>query len=1041
MARYSLLFLSLAAAPLASAWPQLFDTTATNIAAREGPAAPRIPYEAIKIRTTTPDVSEAAENALPNQPADEKRQLVRSAKFRGRALPVIADDGLTFTLPVTINNRGLQTRDSAAVPEFKITLVRSNARAPRGLPVVDSDPDSLYKITIPISAKQKRALPVIDSDPDALFKITLPTVSGSKRSAAGDDSVIELPAHFKVVEDRGLPVTTDPAEAFEVTLPVALNPRGLPVVSDDPDSLFKITLPLTKEPSASTPSATKRETSSLSSLPNLRLHVPVSNSAKAKRALPTGTVADGSEFSITLPVSISNKEKRQHEATGKHSVTLRPPTEDENVAVKPYAEKRQHTPTGEHTVTLRPPTEAENVRVKPYAEKRQHTPSGEHTVTIRPPTEAENVPVKPYSGPVQRRAEYSQKVRRTAEGVLKMPVIRAEKPGLQRRGGREVDQALEKLQKRADGDAISVAIANRSDVAYYAQLDFGTPPQPIYVQIDTGSFELWVNPSCNSLTAGDKVFCEAVGQYDPETSSTSAGLKETKNLRYGIGAANITYFSDSIGMGGSASMNGVQFGVANSTEDQFAGILGMGYGSGTTTTYKNFVDELADQNITHSRTFSLGLGAKDNMEGVLVFGGVDSAKFSGPLTKLPIIPASKAPDGVPRYWVQMENITLTKPDGEVSAAYEGSDIPAFLDSGATLTLLPPKVADAIAADFGATEGVSSNGFYSVDCAMATASGSLDFAFNGLTVQVPYHEMVRTLATTPPSCWLGMIPSTDFTLLGDTFLRSVYAVFDVDNECAYLAPYQNCGEELVSLGNGMTPSDVQGLCKPAIVETSASATATATATATTTSAEAASETADRKDSKTTTSDLENTQTTEPTAEPTGLYPSTGGSAYFTGTGPKTTHTPVPTGSGSVKKPGSSDATATTTTTLETPAPTTLSPTDKTPLSESYAPGAIESSAPSAVPAAPAPAPAPATDGTNTGTNTGSGSNPADPASPAGVSAPADAVTTPLPSGGALASGSLRNGTVQTAGAARARGALGATWGAVAIVGILGAASVF
>lgn len=82
-------------------------------------------------------------------------------------------------------------------------------------------------------------------------------------------------------------------------------------------------------------------------------------------------------------------------------------------------------------------------------------------------------------------------------------------------------------------------------------MNLGTPPQPVFVQLDTGSFELWVNPDCTSLSERDVTFCEAVGYYDTTLSSTSSEMSGNQTLRYGIGAANITYIRDSIGLPGS----------------------------------------------------------------------------------------------------------------------------------------------------------------------------------------------------------------------------------------------------------------------------------------------------------------------------------------------------------------------------------------------------------------------------------------------------------------------------------------------------------
>jgi hypothetical protein len=296
----------------------------------------------------------------------------------------------------------------------------------------------------------------------------------------------------------------------------------------------------------------------------------------------------------------------------------------------------------------------------------------------------------------------------------------------------------------------------------------------VFVQLDTGSFELWVNPDCTTVSGADAVFCERVGQYDTSKSSTATALGTTKTLRYGIGTANISYFTDTITLAGSpTALQAVQFGVATASEDAFSGILGIGYGKGIATRYPNFVDQLRAQNVTRVKAYTLALGSKDAQEGVIVFGGVDTSKFAGKLVKLPVLPADESPDGVPRFWVDMQSISITPPNG-VNRVYEGSNTPVFLDSGSTMTLLPPNLTEAIANDFGAP-AADSNGFYRIDCALTNLNGTLDFAFNGVTVKVPYKELTREVPTNPPACFLGIMSSEKFTLLGDTFLRSAYSM--------------------------------------------------------------------------------------------------------------------------------------------------------------------------------------------------------------------------------------------------------------------------
>ncbi|KAF3770580.1 acid protease, partial [Cryphonectria parasitica EP155] len=359
--------------------------------------------------------------------------------------------------------------------------------------------------------------------------------------------------------------------------------------------------------------------------------------------------------------------------------------------------------------------------------------------------------------------------------------------------------------------AIDVQLANRSDIAYYAQLNIGTPAQQVYVQLDTGSFELWVNPTCSSLSSSDATFCQATGFYNESESSTVKALTTGKTLAYGLGSANITYVEDSISLPGAAEpMTNVQFGVATSSTEEFSGILGIGYGMGKTTTYPNFVDQLSLQNQTSVKAFSVGLGSKTEQEGAIVFGGIDTSKFAGTLATLPIIPAADSPDGVPRYWVSMNNMSLTPPNGVVKT-YANTSIDVFFDTGATLTLLPSDIANAIGKDFGASEA-DSDGYYTVDCSLVDIDGTVNFAFDGVTVAVPYNEFIRqTTSGSTTTCVLGITASDSFTLLGDTFLRNAYAVFDLDNNQIHLQQYQNCGSTPAAVANASDFVGLQGKC--------------------------------------------------------------------------------------------------------------------------------------------------------------------------------------------------------------------------------------
>lgn len=120
--------------------------------------------------------------------------------------------------------------------------------------------------------------------------------------------------------------------------------------------------------------------------------------------------------------------------------------------------------------------------------------------------------------------------------------------------------------------------------------------------------------------------------------------------------------------------------------------------------------------------------------------------------------------------------------------------PALLDSGTTLSIIPEQIYTELADFFQVQEDQSGNAI--VDCAtLDKADGTLDFQFGGSkgpVVKVPFGEFALPAITTTGQwatfsdgsymCVLGLEPqsSQDPVILGDTFLRSAYVVYDLDN---------------------------------------------------------------------------------------------------------------------------------------------------------------------------------------------------------------------------------------------------------------------
>jgi len=371
-------------------------------------------------------------------------------------------------------------------------------------------------------------------------------------------------------------------------------------------------------------------------------------------------------------------------------------------------------------------------------------------------------------------------------------------PGILRLPVQGVNTAPFQKSKRQE----PVSLANvQNGTQYVISFSIGTPPQPVSIQLDTGSSETWVNPNCSTSGSHSSIdLCNSYPKYNPLRSTTSEDTGKEGFIPYGIGSVRFQYYKDNFHIGG-VTITGQHFGVTKISYDVNTGTMGVGPPVDPVDRpepYLDIIDELASQGITNSRAFSLDLRSVGSPEGAIIFGGIDTKKYKGSLEKCPIIPAASAPNGSNRYWITLKSVGITKP-GKSPKTYSSSSIPVFLDSGTTVSLLPQSIFDAIVADFpGATP--RANGFYTVDCAIASQLGTIDFTFGNTIINVPYREFLWHSAT--DVCVLGLLPTEDNEpILGDSFLRAAYVVYDQDNRNIHLANEANCGQELVSIGKG------------------------------------------------------------------------------------------------------------------------------------------------------------------------------------------------------------------------------------------------
>ena len=189
--------------------------------------------------------------------------------------------------------------------------------------------------------------------------------------------------------------------------------------------------------------------------------------------------------------------------------------------------------------------------------------------------------------------------------------------------------------------------------------------------------------------------------------------------------------------------------------------------------------------------------------GSLLFGGIDTGKFTGNLANIAMYPSADT-GAIDRFTVAFTTLTITSPSGSEIITPVGYAEPVILDSGTTLAYVPDDLAQAIYNVVGATYD-STAGAAVCPCTIGNVDGTMDFQFAGAygpTIKVPMSEMVYPFFKSDgtqahfqngqPACVFGIEPSSALgsnaaLLFGDTVLRSAYVVYDLANYRIGLAP--------------------------------------------------------------------------------------------------------------------------------------------------------------------------------------------------------------------------------------------------------------
>lgn len=334
-----------------------------------------------------------------------------------------------------------------------------------------------------------------------------------------------------------------------------------------------------------------------------------------------------------------------------------------------------------------------------------------------------------------------------------------------------------------------------NSISFYT-LDFkvGSPPQAVSAVLDTGSSDLWLYDK----QSGHRPY------YDSASSLTYEFVNDHLFISYGSGPVMGNWVRDTVKLS-SFPLKNATFGLV--TRDRLSGskipgILGVGkvQNEATDSVYPNIPALLYQEGYIQKNAYSISLNELSAKKGSCIFGGMDTSKYKGNLYLLPMIRESHLAvklDGIsfvtPKTYGN-QSITPLLLNREFSNNSDvidhSSSAQALLDTGTSFMYLPDSAVDQIISRLGAVF-YPQFGVYFVP-SLTASTPSLSFNFSGATIQVSPQEYIApaslfTTDLTPMPYILTIFKASlirGYVILGGTFLRSAYVVFDLtENQVA------------------------------------------------------------------------------------------------------------------------------------------------------------------------------------------------------------------------------------------------------------------
>ena len=305
------------------------------------------------------------------------------------------------------------------------------------------------------------------------------------------------------------------------------------------------------------------------------------------------------------------------------------------------------------------------------------------------------------------------------------------------------------------------------DYSYFSELEFGSSGKTLYMLIDTGAANTWVMGSdCSS---------KACTNHDTFGNANSGSLQVTQmpfSLAYGSGNVSGVVVQDTVGF---ADLEvPLSFGSASETSDDFTtypmdGILGLGRAKADTMDVLTFMEAVGEAKLLPANLFGVNLqrASDGSTNGEINFGVADDTKYSGDLSYTATVSDNML------WEIPIDDVIINGVPSQFKAKT------AIIDTGTSFVLMPPVDAQQLHRQIPQSQQAGNS--FNIPC---SSTASVQVKISGVAYDISSKDYVGKPVSGGNLCSSNIIGRQTFGtnqwLLGDTFLKNVYSVFDFDN---------------------------------------------------------------------------------------------------------------------------------------------------------------------------------------------------------------------------------------------------------------------